>query len=181
VLVTGEGYPVAVSAVMDNGIWSKTPDGQWHAKGKDEVPNAQIAEKTFKYAVHFRGMLPKDVPNLPRQRLQIIPVKGTPTLENGQLLLVGTEMPVQIGDALKLKVVFDGKPVSGARLISDFVNDPDQQPWITGEDGTVTIRVRNQGLNVIGATYDGPPDEPKRINKIEHFATLSFVLPHQPE
>jgi hypothetical protein len=41
--------------------------------------------------------------------------------------------------------------------------------------------VRNQGLNVIGATYDGPADDPKRIDKIEHFATLSFVLQHLPE
>lgn len=43
------------------------------------------------------------------------------------------------------------------------------------------LPVRNQGLNVFGALYDGPPDEPTRIDKIEHFATLSFVLPHLPE
>ncbi len=181
VLVAGDDYPAAVSAFMDYGTWSKTPDGKWHTKGKDEVPNAIISQKSFKYAVHVRGMLPKEIPNLPSQQLQIIPVTGTPALDNGKLLLVGNEMPVLAGDLLKLRILFEGKPVAGARIVRDFVNDPDQQPWTTGEDGTVTIRVRNQGLNVIGATYDGPPDDPARINNIEHFATLSFVLPILPE
>jgi hypothetical protein len=58
---------------------------------------------------------------------------------------------------------------------------PDQQPWVTGKDGTVYFPVRNQGLNVIGASYDGPADEPNRIDKVEHFATLSFLLKHLPE
>lgn len=182
VLVGGDDFPVAVSAVMNNGVWSKTPDGKWHAKGKDEVPDAIVSQKTFKYAVHYRGMLPKNIPSLPTQRLQIIPVaEGTPALRDGKYDSHGDSMPVQIGDLLKIKVLYEGKPVAGALIVRDFVNDADQQPWTTGEDGTVTIRVRNQGLNVIGATYVGPPDEPKRINEIEHFATLSFVLPILPE
>jgi hypothetical protein len=41
--------------------------------------------------------------------------------------------------------------------------------------------VRNQGLNVISATYDGPPEDPKKEDKVEYEATLSFVLPHKPE
>lgn len=166
-LVAGDDYPAVVSAVMNNGIWSKTPEGEWLKKGKDEVPNAVIAEKTFKYAVHFRGMLHTPVPNLADQTLQIIPV--------------GDKMPELIGDRLKLKVVFEGKPVANAVIKTDFVNDPDQKPLKTGKDGTITIKVRNQGLNVIAAIHDGPPDEPKRVNKIEHLATLSFVLPHLPE
>tara|TARA_R110000787_G_scaffold134038_1_gene246440 strand:+ start:314 stop:1102 length:789 start_codon:yes stop_codon:yes gene_type:complete len=182
VLVGGDDFPVAVSAVMNNGIWSKTADGKWHAKGKDEVPDAIISQKTYKYAVHYRGMLPQNIPSLPTQKLQIIPVaEGTPALRDGKYDLHGDSMPVEVGDHLKIKVLFEGKPVSGAHVKRDFVNDADQQPWTTGEDGTVTIRVRNQGLNVIGATYVGPPDEPKRINEIEHFATLSFVLPILPE
>jgi len=182
VLVGGDGFPVAVSAVMNNGIWSKTADGKWHAKGKDEVPDAIISQKTYKYAVHYRGMLPKTIPSLPTQRLQIIPVaEGLPALRDGRYDMHGDSMPVEIGDHLKIRVLFDGKPVGGAHIKRDFVNDPDQQPWTTDADGTVTIRVRNQGLNVIGATYVGPPDEPQRINEIEHFATLSFVLPILPE
>jgi hypothetical protein len=63
----------------------------------------------------------------------------------------------------------------------DFVNDPDGERIVTGHDGRVTINIRNQGLNVIGALYDSPSDEPDKIDKIENMATLSFVLPHEPE
>ena len=77
VLVGGDDYPDAVSAVMNNGIWAKTKNGKWHAKGRDEVPDAVTALKTMKYAVHIRGML-RDVPIINSQTLQIIPVKGAP-------------------------------------------------------------------------------------------------------
>jgi hypothetical protein len=180
VLVGGDDYPLAVSGVMDNGVWSKTPDGKWHAKGYDEVPNAVISERTMKYAVHLRGPL-RAIPQLPTQTLQIIPVDGAPGWKNGSYELHGTAMPRQAGDIVKVQVLYNGKPVSGARVVRDWVNDPDQQPWITGEDGTVHFPVRNQGLNVIGATYDGPADTPKVYRQIEHFATLSFVLDHLPE
>lgn len=180
VLVGGDDYPMAVSGVMDNGIWSKTPDGKWHAKGYDEVPDAVISERTMKYAVHLRGPL-REIPKLPTQTLQIVPVDGAPAWKDGEYNLHGESMPAQAGDIVKVQVLYKGKPVAGARVVRDWVNDPDQQPWITGEDGTVHFPVRNQGLNVIGATYDGPSDAPKVYKKIEHFATLSFVLHHLPE
>ena len=52
---------------------------------------------------------------------------------------------------------------------------------VAGPDGTVVINVRNQGLNVVNAVYDGPTDDPAKATKIEHEATLSFVLQHAPE
>lgn len=167
VVVNIDNQPAMVAAVMDYGMWSKTPDGKWHNKGYDEVPNAIISEKNYKYGVHLRRELGKGVPMLPAQTLQIIPMK--------------TPLPVKMGQPLKLKVVFQGKPVAGVRILSDFVNDPDAKPLKTAKDGTVTIKVRNQGLNVIGATFDGPPEDPAKTKKCEHFATLSFVLPHEPE
>ena len=167
VLVVGHGWPMVVSAVMNNGIWSKTPEGDWLPKGKDEVPNAVVSEKTYKYAVHVRGELKTAIPALPDQTLQLVPV--------------GSSLPEMMGDRMTLKVLFQGKPAAGAKIKTDFVNDPDEEPQVSAADGTVTISVRNQGLNVIGATFDGPADEPLRINKIEHFATLSFVLEHLPE
>lgn len=166
-LVDSDGDTSVVAAVLDNGIWSKTPEGQWVKKGRDQVKNATISEKTIKYAVHINGPLSTALPPLNGQTLQIVPVEPT--------------LPTLLGQPLKLRVLFQGKPVAGARVLHDFVNDPDSQPVESGSDGTVTIRVRNQGLNVVSATLDGPADEPSRFDKIEHLATLSFVLPHAPE
>lgn len=167
VIVDSEDKTSVVAAVMFNGIWSKTPDGEWHKKGRDEVPNATISEKNFKYAVHVTGPLSQPIPPLAGQTLQIVPVN--------------VPLPAMMGQPLKLRVLFQGKPVAGARVLTDMVNDPDGKQAKTAADGTVTINVRNQGLNVVQAVFDGPSDEPKKADKIEHLATLSFVLPHAPE
>jgi hypothetical protein len=166
-LVESEGQAAFVSAVVDNGLWSKTADGKWHNKGRDEVPDAVRSEHTFKYAVRVQGPLAGKLPLLPGQTLQIVPV--------------GEALPEHFGTPLRLQVFFDGKPVAGARVLADFLNDPDAAPVLTGADGTVTVFVRNQGLNVVAAIHDGPPSDPKKVEKSEHLATLSFVLPHLPE
>ena len=167
VVVNTDEHPAVVAAVLDNGYWSKTPDGEWIAAGRDEVPNATIAERTMKFAVHLRSALAERLGPLPGQTLQIVPDDAI--------------LPDMMGDELSLTVLYEGKPVAGARVMVDFVNDPDGERIVTGEDGRVTIGIRNQGLNVIGVLYDSPSPEPEKIDKIENMATLSFVLEHLPE
>jgi nickel transport protein len=167
VLVDVAANPAFVAATMDYGMWSKTPDGKWFEKGKDEVPNAIVSEKNYKYGVNIRGKLTKAVPLLPKQRLQIVPV--------------GATLPEKMGKPIKLKVYFDGKPAAGARILHDWINDPDDKGVKTAKDGTVTIKVRNQGLNVIVAILETKPEDPAKTNTVEHLASLSFVLPHEEE
>ena len=167
VLVDVAANPAFVAATMDYGMWSKTPDGEWYEKGKDEVPNAIVSEKNYKYGVNIRQKLTKPMPLLPKQTLQIVPVNAP--------------LPEKMGQPLKLKVYLNGKPAAGARVMSDWINDPDAKGVKTAKDGTVTIKVRNQGLNVIVAIVEAPPENPAKTNIVEHLATLSFVLPHQPE
>jgi uncharacterized GH25 family protein len=166
-VVNTDNQPAIVAGVLDNGLWSKTPDGKWLNKGKDEVPNATESMHTFKYAVHLMKPLPGPVPILAGQKLQIVPV--------------GNRLPERMGQPLKLRVLFEGKPARGAEVQPDLVNDPDSKPLKTAADGIVTIKVRNQGLNVIVAKLDTAPAEPTKAMSDEHEATLSFVLPHLPE
>lgn len=167
VVVDSEAPITAATAWIDYGMWTKTPDGEWHKKGRDEVPTAIFAERTMKYAVHLEGASAKGLPAFPDQTLQIIPVEDA--------------IPQKIGDPIKLRVLYRGKPVADAAVFHDFVNDPDQTPAKTAADGTVTINVRNQGHNVIGAILFGPSDQPTKYDRIEYRATLSFTLPHLPE
>lgn len=167
VVVDSEAPTVAFAAIMDNGLWSRTPDGKWVKGGRDTVPDAVVAERTMKYAVHLTGTPNAPIPALPEQVLQIVPVDKT--------------LPVEMGKLLTIRVLYKGKPVKDAAVKHDFVNDPDQEPVKTDKDGVAIIKVRNQGLNVLAATYVGPPDNPKQIDHIEYLATLSFVLPHAPE
>lgn len=166
-VVNTDSQPAIVAGVLDNGLWSKTPDGNWYNKGKDEVPNATISMHTYKYAVQLRKLLHGPMPILPGQKLQVVPV--------------GNQLPDRMGQPLTVRVLFNGKPIAGAEVQPDLVNDPDSKPLRTGLDGAVKIKVRNQGLNVIVAKYDSPPAEPAKVGSDEHEATLSFVLPHLPE
>jgi nickel transport protein len=165
-LVDSESPASVVTAVLFNGIWSRKPDGEWVKKGRDEVPTATIAEKNYKYAVAIVGPMSKPLGLLPEQRLQILPVG---------------EIPKLLDRPLKLRVMFEGKPVAGAKVLRDFLNDPDAKPLVSAKDGTVTIKVRNQGLNVVAATFITPSDEPTKADRMEHLATLAFTLEHAPE
>ncbi|HEY0956430.1 MAG TPA: DUF4198 domain-containing protein [Roseateles sp.] len=167
VTVDIDSQPAFVAAVMDYGVWSKTADGKWHNKGKDEVSGTIISEKNYKYGVHLRRELSGPVPLLPGQTLQIVPVK--------------TPLPAKAGQPLALRVLYNGKPAPGARVWTDFVNDPDDKGVKTGKDGTVTIKLRNQGLNVIVAVFKSPAEDATKTNEVENLASLSFVLAHEPE
>ena len=176
-IVDSEAPITAVAAVLDNGVWSKDKSGDWHQMGRDQMPDAVVSERTIKYAVHllgiserpegFSGTLDAKVPVMADQRLQIVPADG--------------QIPGDKGKPLAIKVLYEGKPIQGVKIHTDFVNDPDQEPLMTDANGMATFPVRNQGLNVIGATYVGASDQPAVYEKTEHFATLSFVLPHLPE
>lgn len=166
--VVDSDEPVAaVAAIMDYGYWSKTPDGEWHNKGRDEVPNATLAEHNFKYAVHLTQIPAKPVPLLEGHLLQLVPV--------------GTDIPQKMGEPMKVRVYYKGQPIAGATVMQDYVNDPDEAaPAKTGADGTATIKLRNQGINVLMAIYVGQTTD-KKVDHEEYRASLSFVLPHAPE
>nr|WP_276039717.1 DUF4198 domain-containing protein [Sphingomonas sp. GM_Shp_1] len=166
VLVDTDAPPTIVSAVLQNGTWSKLPDGEFVKKPKDEVPNSVKSETTIKYATTIQGPLTRPVPLIPAQTLQIVPVGA---------------LPAKRGTPMTYRVFFKGKPVAGATVISDMVNDPDAAEVATKADGSVTLPVRNQGLNVLRAVYVSPSDQPTRIDHYEHTATLAFTLPHAPE
>jgi nickel transport protein len=166
VIVDTDAPPVLVSAVLQNGTWSRLPDGEFVKKPRDEVPTSTKSETTIKYAVAIEGPLSKPVPLIPAQLLQITPVGA---------------IPAMLGTPLTYRVTFKGKPVAGAAVINDMINDSDAKDVMTKADGLVTFPVRNQGLNVIRAVYVSPTDNPAKIDHYEHTATLSFTLPHAPE
>lgn len=157
----------AVAAVMDYGIWTKDASGEFHNKGRDEVPNSVLSEHNFKYAVHLTRMPTKQVPLLAGQTLQLVPV--------------GIDIPQKAGMPMKVRVYFQGKPAAGAQVMADYVNDPDEAAVKTDKDGFATVKVRNQGINVLMAIFVSPTDNPVKYQQLEHRASLSFVLPHLPE
>lgn len=166
VVVDTDAPPALVSAVLQNGTWSWLPDGEIVKKGRDEAPTSTKTETTMKYAVTIQAPLTKPMPLIPAQELQIVPVG---------------KIPEKLGQRLTYRVTWKGKPAAGAGVINDMVNDPDAVEVKTKADGTVTLPVRNQGLNVIRAVLVTPTDNPAKTDRYEHTATLAFTLPHTPE
>lgn len=166
VVIDVDAQPTIVAAVMPYGVWSRVGHGEFEKKTLLEMPNATVSTKNIKYAVSIQGALSKPMPALPGHALQIVPVGA---------------IPQTLGTPLTYRVLYNGKPLAGARLINDMVNDPDAKELLTGADGTATMPVRNQGLNVIRAVYDGPSDQPTLYRQMEHTATLSFTLAHAEE
>lgn len=165
VVVDTAQKPTLLSVVFYNGIWSRV-NGEFEAKGRDEAPTSTLSEKNYKYSVTIMGPLDKPIPSLPDQVLQVVPVGAIPEL---------------LGAKMTYQVLFRGKPVAGAVVVNDLVNDPDQTPTLSDAEGKVTMVVRNQGLNVLEAVYVSPTDNPKKYDQIESSATLVFTLPHKPE
>ncbi|WP_372730540.1 DUF4198 domain-containing protein [Novosphingobium sp.] len=166
--VVDSDEPLAVvAAVMDYGIWSKDAAGTWHNKGHDEIKDATVSEHNYKYAVHINQLPSKPMPLIPGHRLQLIPADNA--------------IPQAMGQPIRLRAMYDGKPAANIAIMHDYVNDPDQKPMMTDAQGYVTLPVRNQGLNVVVGIHVGATDNPAKYKQMEHRASLTFVLPHLPE
>ncbi len=162
-----ESKPAIVTAIMNNGLWSRDAAGKWFGKGKDEVPGATVSGRYFKYATHLV--------TLPMGAIK--PVSGLPL----QIVPVGATFPRNKDESLTVRVLFDGKPLAGAKVWQDILTDPDATPRLTDAEGKVTLPVRNQGLNVVKTEHETAPADPAKTNMTHHVATLSFMLEHAPE
>lgn len=166
--VVDSKVPLAiVAAAMDYGMWSKDAAGEWHNKGRDEIKSATVSEHNFKYAVHLNQLPTRPVPMIAGHKLQLVPAS--------------LAIPQKMGEPIKVRAYYDGKPIAGVDVKADYVNDPDQEATKTDVDGYATIPVRNQGINVLMAIYVGPTDNPAKYERMEYSASLTFVLPHAPE
>jgi len=167
VLVDAAPEAVAIAAAMDNGLWTKTRAGVWHHKGRDEVPDAAISGRYYKYATHLVKLPTGPMKPLPGLRFQVVPV--------------GKAFPQKKGDPITVQVLFEGRPVAGAKVYQDSVTDPNGAHAVTGKDGRATLKVRNRGLNVLLAEHASAPENPATTLMTEHVGSLSFMYDPPPE
>ncbi|ODT12622.1 MAG: hypothetical protein ABS35_39735 [Kaistia sp. SCN 65-12] len=144
-----------------NGIYSKGPDGQWVNKPRSEVPGATEASDNWKHNLTIRHLHGDTLPELPPQKLQIVPLANPTELAPGALL--------------KVRVLYDGKPLSGVAIMPDYVNASEATLGKTDAEGVAEVLVRNQGLNVVAVSHSVPLADTRDADKVSHFATLSFV------
>jgi uncharacterized GH25 family protein len=160
-----EAPPAAASiaAAYVGGWHGKTRDGEWKAGTRGEHAQVERVGQYHKHALYIASG-GAQLPALPRAPLAVLPLQNPLALRAGQML--------------PLRVLFEGRPLAGAKVVADFVNGSHTVAARTGRDGVARVRLRNQGLNVIAVTHEAAASD-TRADFAEHLSTLSFVLPYQ--
>ena len=159
IVVPGDDLGVTAT-FFDYGYFAKTTDGQViPTRDYESVENLKAVTYARKYNVHYWNAAVKQggLYNVP---IQIVPAVNPLTLRRG--------------DALRLRIYKDGQPYANAPVIADVLGDLTTE---TNADanGYITVRVANNGLNVIGVEVGFPTDDPIVTEKI--FSSLSFIIP----
>jgi len=152
--------PAVLAVALDNGMWSQTAEKKWVNEGRSKVPGAIESTHTFKYglAIYQPGAT---LPKLDQLKLLILPEVDP--------LTVGP------GKSLPVRVLLDGKPAAGVKLVGDYRNAPSTLSTETDKDGRAQVLVRNEGLNVIAAQVEIPLKDNADVATRGLFSSLTFL------
>ena len=145
---------------FDYGYFAKTTDGQViPTRDYASVENLKAVTYARKYNVHYwnEAVKPGGLYNVP---IQIVPAVNPLTLRRG--------------DTLRLRIYKDGAPYANAPVIADVLGDLTNEMQADA-NGEISVRIANNGLNVIGVEVGFPTDNPIVTKKI--FSSLSFIIP----
>lgn len=156
--------PAVLAVAFDNGLWSQTPDKKWVNKGRSQVPGALETTQALKYSLAIYQAGAK-LPKLDQLRMVIMPEVDPLTVGPGQ--------------SLPVRVLIDGKPAAGIKLIGDYRSAPNTLSTETDKDGRAQVLVRNEALNVIAAQVEVPVQGNSEIQTRALFSSLTFLgQPH---
>ncbi|QBX39877.1 DUF4198 domain-containing protein [Pseudomonas fluorescens] len=152
--------PAVMAVALNNGMWSQTADRKWINEGRSKVPGAVEATETLKYSLAIYQ-----------------PEAKLPRLEQIKLLILPEVDPLTVGPgkSLPVRVLLDGKPAAGVKLIGDYRNAPNTLSTETDKDGRAQVLVRNEGLNVIAAQVEVPVKDSADVNSRGLFSSLTFL------
>ena len=152
--------PAVLGVALDNGAWSKTPEGQWINQGRSQVPNSTQSLHTYKYSVAIYAEDAK-----------------LPALDQLKLVIVPEVDPLKVGPGkpLPVRVLVDGKPMRGVELIGDYRGAPHEVSAVTDAEGRAQVTVRNEGLNIISAEVSLPVENDADIETRGLFTSLTFL------
>jgi nickel transport protein len=163
-VAAGSTYPAkigadcaAVFAVLSSGYWTKTA---WETKnvpktGISGVVKSWLSEESVKRIERWSPALAKPV----SEQIEIAPLADPSKLAPG--------------DKLTVRVSFAGKPRPGVPVAYDG-----DVRGATAEDGSVSIRIRRAGMQMLSASIEEPLADGKADTMIRT-ATLVFELPER--
>ncbi|MBO1538616.1 DUF4198 domain-containing protein [Pseudomonas sp. OA65] len=152
--------PAVLAVALDNGMWSQTADKKWINEGRSKVPGAVEATQTFKYSLAIYE-----------------PGAKLPALEPIKFVILPEVDPLTVGPGqpLPVRVLLDGKPAAGVKLVGDYRSAPNTVSTETDAEGRAKVLVRNEGLNVIAAHMEIKLKDNKDVDTRGVFTSLTFL------
>lgn len=152
--------PAVLAVALNNGMWSQTADKKWINEGRSKVPGAIESTQTFKYSLAIYQ-----------------PGAKLPKLDPMKLLILPEVDPLTVGPgkSLPVRVLLDGKPMAGVKLIGDYRSAPNTVSTETDADGRAQVLVRNEGLNVIAAQMEIALKDNPDVATRGLFTSLTFL------
>lgn len=165
---------VEVVAFSAQAYWSKLKDGTWKQGSKDELSDVESAMEAIQNSVSYinqKKMLNK------KQDIKLI--KNPKPHKDFMLEILPATDPraLKMGDTLKIKVLKEGKPFAGAEVIVDLIGDV-KHTVKTDKFGIASIKVRNDGLNVLAVHTQFTPKDKSKVDITRVFSTLAFTIFH---
>ncbi len=166
VLLTLPENAAIISGFFDNGFWSKGGDGKWVNEPKNKVAGATESGQYLKYITTI-----------------LRPLGKAPEPQGLALEVVAQSDPLTLkaGDDLVIQVLANGKPVEGAEVTAEYTTGDNDPKLKTDQDGKTTIKIRNQGINVVVAERTEKTPGNADADEIGYTAALSFTLVHGEE
>lgn len=143
-----------VSAFLDGGFWSLTPDGEKNLP-RNQVPDAVKAWRSRQFAkwVDMRS-----------------PLANQPMGDEFEIVPVSELAKVKTGDKASFRVLLAGKPVSGATLAINH-----KPLGETDDRGEVRVKIRAQDMESVSASFRRPVKSPEADSEVFE-ASLTFEV-----
>lgn len=148
------GPCAVVSAFLDGGFWSLTPDGEKNLP-RNQVPDAVKAWRSRQFAkwVDVRS-----------------PLAGQPLGDEFEIVPVGDLAKSKTGDKASFRVLLAGKPLSGATLAINH-----KPLGETDDRGEVRVKIRAQDVESVSASFRRPVKSFEADSEV-YEASLTFEV-----
>lgn len=154
VRVAVRGQAALLTLHFDNGIWTRTTDGSKNLP-KNEVPGALSASHSLKFGKTVLAW--GDIVTKPQgQRLEILPLSAAAPAAGG---------------TLAVRVLWEGKPLAGAKLVSDAYGKG--KTIETDAEGKATIPVV-AGRHLVGVNHKRDLSGDPRADAVSVAANIVF-------
>lgn len=178
--ITGESVPVVVTRSADHAVLAPASDAAVIVSTADYGFYAR--KQGAKWQKGKRSTLPGTDEGLHALKYNVaIEKPGASLTSHGLgLEIIPLEDPLtkKRGDHLAVRVLLQGKPLAGARIIENFLGNDSVLSAPTNAEGKTDITLQNDKLNVLALEYDQPVTNDKDINFNRYATSLSFSLVH---